>query len=244
MGKTQKEEMEIDLLELCGVLLRKWKFLLLGLIVGALLAGGYTYMQTPVYKSTAKLYILSKTTSITSVADLQLGNALSPDFVEIAQSKPVLDTTIEELKKTQEIKLSREEILGMITVSVKTDTRILSITVQNEDPELACAIANSLSEATAEQMSVITKSDPPTTFERAEVAKIPMDNGMKKNTAAGALAGLVIVMIFVIIPYLTNDKIQTAEDVEKYLEAGVLGVVPESKYNTGSGSKKKRKAAD
>lgn len=229
MDKRQNEEMEIDLLELFGVLIRKWKFLLLGLVVGGLLAGGYTWLKTPVYQSTAKLYVLSSTTSITSVADLQLGTELSTDFVEIAQSRPVIDTAIETVEEDEGITLTREEVQQMTEVSVKTDTRILSIAVENEDPELACVLANALSEATADQMAAITKSDPPTTFERAEVEQEPIDNGMTRNVGVGALAGLIIVALIFVIPYLTNDKIQTSEDVEKYLETGVLGMIPEQK---------------
>ena len=75
MEKRQNEEMEIDLLELFGVLIRKWKFLLLGLIIGGVLAGGYTWLQTPVYQSTAKLYVLSSTTSRT-------GRASSPSVTD------------------------------------------------------------------------------------------------------------------------------------------------------------------
>lgn len=243
MDKRQNEEMEIDLLELFGVLIRKWKFLLLGLIIGGVLAGGYTYMQTPVYESTAKLYVLSSTTSITSVADLQLGTELSSDFVEIAQSRPVIDTAIETVKEEEGVSLTREQVQAMTTVSVKEDTRILSIAVRSEDPELACDVANALSDATAEQMAEITKSDPPTTFERAEAEKDPIDNGMRKNAGVGALAGLLIMALIFVIPYLTNDKICTPEDVEKYLETGVLGMIPEARKGyhsrSGKGSKKR-----
>ena len=117
MEKRQNEEMEIDLLELFGVLIRKWKFLLLGLIIGGVLAGGYTWLQTPVYQSTAKLYVLSSTTSITSVADLQLGTELSTDFVEIAQSRPVIDTAIETLEADEGITLTRDEVHTMTSLS-------------------------------------------------------------------------------------------------------------------------------
>ena len=85
-------------------------------------------------------------------------------------------------------------------------------------------------------MAAITKSDPPTTFERAEVEKEPMDNNLTRNTAVGALAGLIIMALIFVIPYLTNDKICTTEDVEKYLEtrrfgndSGYEGRIPQQK---------------
>lgn len=117
----------------------------------------------------------------------------------------------------------------MATISVKTDTRILDIVVQNEDAELAYLVADALGDATAEQIGKIMQTDPPTPFEEAEVETTPIDNNLTRNTAVGALAGLIIVALLIVIPYLTNDKIRTAEDVEKYLETGVLGMIPEQK---------------
>lgn len=226
MREKQSEELEIDLLELFFLLIRKWKLLLLGLVAGGVLAGGVTYLKTPEYKSESMLFILSKTTSITSVADLQIGSELSSDFVVIATSKPVLDTAIDEVKEECGIALTREEVLSMITVTNKEDTRVLVITAVSENPELACALANAVTEATASQMASIMKSDPPTTVERAEVAEKPVDNGLTKNAAIGAIVGFLIVAILFIIPFVLNDRIKTADDVEKYLETGVLGVIP------------------
>lgn len=224
--RRNNEEIEIDLVELFSYLIRKWKQLLLGLIIGGVIAGGLTYLKTPMYRSESMLYILSKTTSITSVADLQLGNALSSDFVVIATSKPVLDTAIEHVESTMGVKLTRQEVQSMISVTNKDDTRVLVITATCEDPKLACELTNAVTEATATQMAEIMKSDPPTTVERAEVADTPIDNGLRKNTGIGAIIGLLIIAIAYVIPFVMNDRIQTPEDVEKYLEVGVLGSIP------------------
>ncbi len=240
MRENRNEEMEIDLLELFFLLLKKWKMLLLGLIVGGVLAGGATYLKTPVYQSESMLFILSKTTSITSVADLQLGSELSADFEVIATSKPVIDTAIEKVREEHGVTLTREQVRSMITVTNKADTRCLLITGTSEDPELACTLTNALTEATAEQMANIMKSDPPTTVERAEVATEPVDNGLKKNAAMGGMIGFLIVAIIFVVPYLLNDRIRTAEDVEKYLDTGVLGVIPLDKAQEYKKSKKKR----
>ena len=240
MRERQNEETQIDLLELFFLLLKKWKMLLLGLIVGAVVAGGVTYMKTPLYQSETMLYILSKTTSITSVADLQLGSALSSDFVVIATSKPVIDTAIETVKKEEGVTLTRDQVKKMVSVANKDDTRVLVITVTGEDPEIVCSLTNALAEATASQMADIMKSDPPTTVERAEVAKTPIDNGMTSNVAKGALVGFLIVAVLFVVPFILNDKIRTVDDVEKYLDTGVLGVIPLDKAQV---YKKKNKDA-
>lgn len=228
--KVAKEEaeMEIDLLSLFLFLLQKWKVFLLVAVAGGILAAGITYIQPAKYESTSTLYVLSKTTSITSVADLQLGSELTSDFTEIATSKPVIDTAIKQLKE-KGIILTREEVRNMMSVANKTDTRMLTITVTSEDASLSYELGEALTSAAVDQMASITQTDPPTIVERPEIADEPNDNGMVKNIAIGILLGIVLVGACYTVVFLLNDRIQTEEDVVAYLELSVLGMVPVDK---------------
>ena len=221
--------MEIDLLSLFFYLIQKWKILLLGAIIGGILAEGMTLLKTPMYQSTSTLYMLSKTTSITSMADLQLGSELSSDFTIIASSKPVVDAAVESLKEDKNITLTRGQIQNILSVANKEDTRMLSITVTSDDPELSYEVADAVTTAAVAQMAAITQTDPPTIVEHPEVASDAMDNGMRKNLAVGILAGLVLVAAIYVILYMMNDRIQTEEDIQTYLDATVLGVIPVDK---------------
>lgn len=232
MNKDQlkeEKEMEIDLLSLFFYLIQKWKILLLGAIIGGILAEGMTLLKTPMYQSTSTLYMLSKTTSITSMADLQLGSELSSDFTIIVSSKPVVDAAVESLKEDKNITLTRGQIQNMLSVANKEDTRMLSITVTSDDPELSYEVADAVTTAAVAQMAAITQTDPPTIVEHPEVASDAMDNGMRKNLAVGILAGLVLVAAIYVILYMMNDRIQTEEDIQTYLDATVLGVIPVDK---------------
>ena len=241
------DETEIDLLELFFFLLRKWKFLVLGLVIGAIIGGGIAVTSTPTYVSQSMLFVLSETTSITSLSDIQIGSELSSDFVVIATSKPVLDTAIEVVEEETGVTLTRDDILDMLTVENEDDTRILIISAEYEDPEVACAVANAVTEATAEQIAALMKSDPPTTVEEAEVAEEAESNGFTKKAAIGGIIGIVIMLIIFIIPYLADDKVKTAEDVEKYVDSTVLAVIPIDRSmeysDESSKSKSKKKKA-
>ena len=227
-NRKQKEEneMEIDLVSLFFYLIDKLLFL--GAVVGVVLAGALVFFQTPMYESNSTLYVLSKTTSITSITDLQAGTELTSDFSVIATSKPVIDSAIKTLKK-ENIKLTRKEIKKMLTVANKTDTRMLSITVTSDDAKLSCAVADAITDAAVDQMASITQTDPPTIVEHPEVASAPVDNGMMKKLAMGILLGIFLVGMVLTIRFIMNDKIQTEEDIEDYLETSVLAVIPVDK---------------
>lgn len=223
----ENENMEIDLAELFHVLLRKWWLILIAALAGMSAAIVITrYAITPQYQSAASLYVLSKTTSVTSMADIQIGTALSNDFEVIATSKPVLDAAIESIKEKEGITFSREKISKMLTVTNKDNTRILVITAQSDNPVYACMVANAVMEATADRMAEIMKSDPPTTVELAEVAKAPISPSLQKNAILGFMAGALLVCGILVVLYLMNDNIKTEEDVEKYLGETTLVIIP------------------
>lgn len=233
-------EIEIDLREIAGLLLRKLKILILFLILGGLIAGSVTrFLITPQYTGTSMIFILTKTTSVTSLADIQLGSELTTDFVMLATSRPTLERVIDELDLTEEPK----DLQEMITVSNPADTRILQIDVSNPDPQLAADISNALADATADAVADIMSTDRPSIVEEAVVPEEPSSPSLMKNTMLGAMAGLFLAMAIVILRFLMDDTIKTEDDVAKYLNLNTLAALPvDGKADPAAGKKKKKKS--
>ena len=90
MGAQKNDEIEIDLGELFLNIVSHWAAILLCTVLLATV--GYSYgrfMTTPQYSSTSVLYVLSKSTSITSVADLQVGSNLTNDYLQVIKARDV-----------------------------------------------------------------------------------------------------------------------------------------------------------
>ena len=212
-NKEYDDEIEIDLGALFHVLLRKWWLIGICAIMGGVIAlGGTALLITPKYESKAQLYILNKTTSVTSLADIQIGSELTADFEVIATSKPVIDAAIERIQEEEDKTFSRKEILDVLTVVNKSGTRILEVKAIDENPADACIIANAVAEETADRMASIMK-----------------------YTAIGILLGILLVCGVLTVRFIINDNIKTEEDVEKYLGLSTLAIVP---YVKGKDKKK------
>lgn len=221
------DAIEVDSIDLMNYLLRKWRLILIGGIIGAVVMIFVTKgLMTPMYQSSSLLYILNKTTTVTTMADIQIGSALTKDFQTIATSKPVIDTVIQKLQQEEGITLTRKEIRDVLTVTNIDDTRILKISVEHEDPKMACLIANAMAEATSSQMAIIMKSDPPTIAERAEVSVNPVSPSLVKNVVAGVFGAVFLVCVVLTIIYMRNDNIKTEEDIEKYLGVPTIATIP------------------
>ena len=232
----EDDEMEIDLVEVFQLMLKRWWLIIGCAVVFAAAAFGYTKLfVTPQYEASSMIYILSKTTSISSTLDLQLGKQLTVDFETLATSRPVVEKVIDELGLDTEY----ETLVGSITVSNPTDTQILKISARNPDPVLARDISNAMSDATAEQIAAVMVTDKPSTVEEAVVPRYPISPSVKKNTLIAGLAGALLVMAVIVLNYLFDDRIKSEEDIVKYLELNALASIP---LNKGEKSSKKKKA--
>lgn len=230
------EDMQIDLLELAGVLWRKFWAIVVCLVIGAVLAGGYTkLMVTPQYTATSMIYILGQTTSISSVADLQLSSELTADFTIMAKSRPVIQSVIKEL----DLDMSYEQLVEAVNLENPTDSHILKIHVTNSDPKLAKTISNAMAEAVAENISSVMATDKPSIAEKAITPKAPSSPNLTKNIAMGGIVGVAIAVAIIVLGYLLDDTIKTEEDVRKYLQMNTLAEIPMEKKNR----KNRRKTA-
>jgi len=238
--KTVMHEDEIDLLELAGVLFSHIRLLVTLMLLGGLIAGGITkFLMTPVYSSTSMLYIISSSTSITSLADIQVGSSLTKDYEELILSRPIVDQVIEDLNLNR----TYNQVVTQTTVTNPSNTRIIKIKIEDEDPQLAKDIADAFAKVSMEKMSEIMRVDAANIAQYGYVATIPDGPSLTKNTAIGAMLGLFLAAAFVVIAFLIDDTVSTPEDVEKYLSLNTLASIPmsEEEEKTAKNGKKKKK---
>lgn len=222
------EDVEIDLLELAGVLWRKVWAIVMCLVIGAVIAGGYTkLMITPQYTATSMIYILGQTTSITSVTDLQIRSELTADFTIMAKSRPVIEGVIDDLN----LDMTYEQLESEISLENPTDSHILKIHVTDTDPEFAKKISNAMADSVADNISSVMATDKPSIAEKAVTPKAPSSPNLLKNTAMGGLIGAVLAIAVIVVMYLMDDTIKTEEDVRKYLQLNTLAEIPMEKKN-------------
>lgn len=217
----ENDEIEIDLRAFFLRLKTKWLTCILGLLIGAVLALGYSiFLQDSRYQSTAMVYLRGNGSSSISIQDLQVGTQLTKDYEIIFKSRPVLESTIDELN----LDMSTKELSNLISITNTEDTRILSITATADTPELAKDIANSIMDNGVQKVSEIDAQQPyvvETAIENA--ARVGMSRS--RMTILGAVAGLVITLGYIFLRFVLSDNITSADDLENTLNVPVLAVV-------------------
>ena len=224
MNSNDNASIEIDVLYLLRKLWsRKFFIIFIALVVGTIALLGSVFLIKPKYTSTTRIYVVSRTADSITNQDLQAGSYLVKDYQEVITSNEVLSSVIDKEK----LSLTPNELSSMISVTIPTDTRVISISVEDDNAQEATTIANTVREVAAEKIKAVTKVDDVTTLEAAEVPKEPSSPNIKRNTLIGVIAGGVLAVISIIILEVFDDRVRRQEDIEDVLGLPLLGIVPD-----------------
>ncbi|MEG0962446.1 MAG: Wzz/FepE/Etk N-terminal domain-containing protein [Lachnospiraceae bacterium] len=234
----QNDEIEIDLGELLSVLLSKWQIILLSGVVVAMIAFGISkFILPPVYESTTGILVLDQQSNQTlTITDLQTGTQLAKDYEVLVGDRTVVEQVIREMN----LDMSYEAFLGIMTISTRTDTRILSITVEDYDPYQAMNIANKVREIATEHIEDIMDINSVKVVAEANLPTSASGPNVMKWTMIGGLLGIFISVGIALMFYLLNDSIKTPDDIERYLGLSTLGSIPIDENIQARGKKKKK----
>lgn len=243
--KRDNAVIEIDLGEIIGILIhRLW---LIAIVAIACAVAGFAFSKFVLpeeFKSTTKIYVLDKDNADSSsiYTDLQVGSQLTKDYAELIKSRYVLESVIDTLGIGD--RYDYDDFLEKVSVNTPADTRIVAITVTDEDPYTAQTMANYIREVSAEHIENVMDID---AVNVVEVANLPTEKSAPSCllwTLGGFALGAVLVAALLIIHFLVDDTVKTSEDVERYLGISALGIIPFDENVTqdiGSQNSKKSK---
>lgn len=233
-------ENEINLNEIFFVLVYKlWIIFIAGILLASA-AGIYSkYFLTPIYTSTAQLYVINRayTDSFITWNDLESGDYLAQDYKILVKSRPVTDEVISRLN----LDMTHEELAGLISVNIPTDTRVLEITISHPDAEMAKKIADAVALVSSERLVDVMRMEMVNIVEYGSLPTYPSSPNVQRNTLLGGLVGVMIASIVMVVFYLKNDLIKTPDDIEKYLGIATLSSIPLNEKKKEKKSKSKER---
>lgn len=235
MVKKQAAEDEIDLLQLFHAL---WRNALIIIIVALLFAGaafGGTFMLlSPTYEATAQFYVNNSTVSVGSTSfsissgELSAAQSLVNTYLVILKSR----TTLEEVIREASLPYTPEEIVKMIDASAVSNTSVFGVTVTSNSPTESELIANTIAKVLPDRISEIVEGSSVRIVDYAVVPAHRAGPSYVKNTAIGAMLGIVLVCGIIVVKELLNTSedmiIHSADDLaEMYPDIPVLATIPD-----------------
>ncbi len=229
---SQNMEFEIDIRKIWAAFVAQWKLIVVvGVVCAAIAFAYFSLVVTPLYTTDTIIMVLNKekeTGNVTNT-DLSVSSNLSKDFVNIATSRTSLDEV--------DARVGLDD--AKVSASIISDTRQIKISVTHPNPTKARDVADCVAEVASERIcSIMDIPDMVRIVDKAYVPESKSYPSITKFTALGFIVGFILCWLIVAIVFLSNDKINVAEDVERYLDMPLLAVIPVYKTRDTSSGKR------
>lgn len=222
----------IDIKHLFLEVLHRWYLILSISIVCAMISLVYSCMiTTPLYDSTAKIYIMNKTATKIATTDIAISTYLTKDYEELIVDRTVLGEVAEQLGN----KYSYGFLKSAVSLYNPEDTRFITITVRTSDPAVSKQIVDKICVVAQNKIVTLIGVDQVTIISEGSLPSSPSTPNVRNNLIKSILIGMIISCGIIFIIYMFDDKINGPEDVKKYLDISILGVIP---YNSNRAKEK------
>lgn len=225
---------EIDLAGLFYRLLEKFHWIVIVAIIFSVLSAVYvTKFTVPKYRATSKIYIVGSDSTL-SLSDLQIGSNLAADYQEVFKNWHVHELVRTRIKTEYTI----SELSKMISVNNPANTHLLYVNATSKDPEESKLLADTYAQVAREFIATKMDMREPNIFEEAKLPTTPVSPNKVRTIIIWFIIGALLAAVIITMRFIFDDRILTAEDVDKVDNLVVLGAVPMQ------GKKKRRKTYD
>lgn len=244
---------ELSLLTLWGVFKRCWWVMLIALVSVVVVVGVFAVKtHKSEYTATAKIWTFRSRDPIVSgesdkktegdiiyenliidYYNAQVSKELAPDYMEILKADIVLQNTVDAYAAVHgaDKTPTRKQLAKMIKIKNVDQTRLLMIQVTADTPEEARDIVNIWGNEFKNYVNTQLMNDQDY-IQIADPATLPETESNPISLAALAISGVVgslVVYAIYLILFVTDDKINSPADVERYLGLNILGSIPAAK---------------
>ncbi|WP_370247716.1 polysaccharide biosynthesis tyrosine autokinase [Nocardioides sp.] len=220
--------------ELLGALIRRWRLLLVAVLLGVAAASALTALQPSVYRATSQVFVSVRENS--DAIDRSLGQTFLQSriksYARVVSSPLVLDDVIDELDLDQDA----ADLASRIHTRVPPYTVLLEIAVDDEDParaaEIADAVAARFSTVVSDIEQARTEQDSPVQAELARPAVVPEERISPipaYNLSLGLLLGLIVGTLVVGVRERIDTRVATDDDIAEATDLPTLAVIPEAR---------------
>jgi capsular polysaccharide biosynthesis protein len=224
--RDDKEDEEIDLLELLNLLRQNVLWIVGAALIAAVLCLAVCkFCLTPRYEASIELIVNSRQDNTAAITNDNITSAksLTSAYAIVIKSNIVLDEVIETLG----LDMTCDQLANTISVESVDSTQIMEVTVENEDPQIAGEIVQTIAEIAPDRIVDLVEAGSCKIVSKVAINTSPVFPSTKKFVLIAALAGACLVSAALILQHLLHNYIEDDDDVQRELNIPVLGLLPE-----------------
>lgn len=228
MREGKKNGGELDLLALCGVVLRRWPVVALAALLGGLLAlGGTKLLVTPQYESSVMLYVnnsYGEGTGFTiNSSELSAAQSLVDTYIVILSTPETLEAVIDRTG----VGYTWQELSEMLSAEPVDSTEIFRIAVRSSDPAEAALLVNAIADVLPGQISDVVDGSSVRVVSRGREDARPVSPRCGNAAVLGAIVGLLLGCGAALAMELLDQAVRGEADLEEGWGLPVLAAIPE-----------------
>lgn len=201
----------IDLLEVLNAVRQHLLAVILTTVILAGVGFGVSkFLITPQYEASALMIVNTRQDTTSNVTSDQINSAtkLVSTYSIIIKSDTVLQQVIDNLG----LSLTYEKLAERVTVSAVDDTQVMKVTVKSDNPEWARQVCEQITVISPDVILESVEAGSVKVISNAAINPAPVSPNVGRNT---------------MLAVLLDNKIHTEDDIAKYLDLAVVGVIPE-----------------
>ena len=233
-NSVEESKNTIDMSRLMALLRKHFKMLIIWTLIAGVL--GFVVAQfvvVPKYTATTEILVNQKHSNDDNgqaynnqQADIQMINT----YKDIITNKVVLNKVSNELSSTNTAReygrsynMSASKLKNAIKISNQQNSQVFSVAVETDDPNLSAATANTIAQVFKKQIKKIMSVNNVTIVSQATAPNSPSFPNVKLFTLVGAVLGLVLSAIYLVIKELMDTTIKDDEFMTNELGLTNLG---------------------
>ncbi|NLB28953.1 MAG: hypothetical protein GX823_01810 [Clostridiales bacterium] len=221
-------EKEYTLSELISALLKRVWIIILFVVIFTV--GAFLFTRIFIekkYTASVSMYVApnaagSEVIAAATLSDLNYAQKVVNTYIEILMTNAFMESVAQK----DGLDFSAAQLKGMVNIRAVNQTEIFKISVTTSAPELSLQLANTIAEMAPEKIIEIKDADAVRVVDPAVLPRGPSSPNLMKNTAIGALLGLVLSVLLVIALDWLDIRIKDEEDFKKHYNVPLLGAIP------------------
>lgn len=217
----------ITIQKIVAILLSRIKFILLvSVIVGALFFLYSKFMITPMYSTSAMMYVQNYNSAEDSDSEDNINKKNQKIYTsDITGSAALAEICVILLQNSDEISSLYDGC--SVSMAVQEGTFYVNLTVNGSDPQKCANVANKVIEKSKEVFKENFDYGKIGTIREAKVPYTPYEPRNTKNGILGVLVGLVAACIIAILLELIDTTIKSDDDIQEMYGIPVFAEIPD-----------------
>ncbi|NYF12669.1 capsular exopolysaccharide synthesis family protein [Pseudoclavibacter sp. JAI123] len=223
----------MELRDYLRILHKNWIIILICTLAGVAAGAGASLLMTPKYSSTAELYVSVRSSDGGAAQELSQGSTFARQAVQsytsVVNKEIVTSRVIEELQ----LSMTSAQLASKISAGNQTGTVVIEISVEDESPEMAATLANSVAsnfiEVIVDELEKpdgaapsLVKIEP---VQSAVASASPVSPRVPLNVGLGAIVGLALGIGVALLRQVMDTKIRSTHDISQITDRPVIGTI-------------------